>query len=105
VAESHPLWPGHPHLDIFGAGSNWISAEELDQSHDTPGKTLLDVPRSATPQPERSFSFDMEALELEEEDDEAKEQNEDGSSLDGKDQLFFDQKWRLGLRLMFFGLI
>jgi hypothetical protein len=46
----------------------------------------------------------MEALELKEEDDEVKEQNEDGSSLDGKDQLFFDQKWCLGLRLMFFGL-
>jgi hypothetical protein len=61
--------------------------------------------RVVTPQPERSFSFDMEALELEEEDDEAKEQSEDGSSLDEKGQLFFDQKWRLGLRLMFFGLI
>jgi hypothetical protein len=77
----------------------------LDQSPNTPGKTLLGVSRSTTLQPERSFSFYVEALELEEEDDEVTEPNEDGSSLDGEDRLFLDQKRRLGLRLMLFGLI
>jgi hypothetical protein len=47
----------------------------------------------------------VEALELEEEDDEVTEPNEDGSSLDEEDRLFLDRKRRLGLRLMFFGLI
>jgi hypothetical protein len=47
----------------------------------------------------------VEALELEEEDDGATKPNEDGSSLDEEDQLFLDRKRRLGLRLMFFGLI
>jgi hypothetical protein len=65
----------------------------------------MGVPRSATPWLERSFSFDMEALELKEEDDGAEELNKDGSSLDEEDRLFLDRKKRLRLRLMFFGLI
>jgi hypothetical protein len=49
--------------------------------------------------------FDVDASELEEEDDEVMEPNKDGSYLDGEDRLFLDQKRRLGLRLMFYGLI